>query len=145
MNRVRMSMKTLHPAYRVRDLARSLVFYGKVGFREVGRVAPGDGSTLVMLNLPGDGDVVTLELVADPGLESLEIGNGFSHLAVQVDDLAATLADLAAQGVGFDGPQRPAGEAGPKTAFVRDPDGYRLELVEWPPGHPDGITRADFR
>ena len=45
----------------VRDLARSLAFYGKAGFREVGQVAPGDGSTLVMLNLPGDGDVVTLE------------------------------------------------------------------------------------
>ena len=140
-----MTMKTLHPAYRVRDLARSLAFYSKIGFREIGRVAPGDGSTLVMLNLPGDGDVVTLELVADPGRASLELGNGFSHLAVQVDALDSKLADLAAQGVGVDGPRRPAGAAGPTTAFVRDPDGYRLELVEWPPGHADGLTRADFR
>jgi lactoylglutathione lyase len=138
-------MKTLHPAYRVRDLARSLAFYARVGFREVGRVAPGDGSTLVMLNLPGDGDVVTLELVADPGLGALQPGNGLSHLAIQVADLDAKVADLAAQGVAVDGPRRPAGAAGPKTAAVHDPDGYRLELVEWPPGHPDGLTRADFR
>ncbi len=123
-------MKTLHTAYRVQDLDRSVGFYGTVGFREIGRVVPGDGPTLVMLNLPGDGEVVTLELVADPGLGSLELGNGFSHLAVQVDDLDAKLADLAAQGVDFDGPRRPAGEAGPKTAFVRDPDGYRIELID---------------
>jgi lactoylglutathione lyase len=138
-------MKTLHPAYRVADLARSLGFYGAVGFQEIGRVALGDGRNLLMLNLPGDGDVVTLELVVDPGLEAHTLGIGFSHLAVQVADLDGKLADLAAQGIGFDGPQRPAGADGPKTAFVRDPDGYRLELVEWPPGHPDGMTRADFR
>jgi lactoylglutathione lyase len=137
-------MKTLHPAYRVRDLDRSADFYARVGFREIGRVAFADGSTLLMLNLPGDGEVVTLELVYDPRLDPLEIGNGFSHLAVQVDDLAATLADLAAKGIGVDGPHRPGGDAGPRTAFVRDPDGYRIELVQWPPGHPDGITRADF-
>jgi lactoylglutathione lyase len=137
-------MKTLHPAYRVRDLDRSAGFYAKVGFREIGRVAFADGSVLLMLNLPGDGEVVTLELVYDPRLDPLEIGDGFSHLAVQVDDLAATLADLTRKGIDVDGPHRPGGEAGPTTAFVHDPDGYRIELVQWPPGHPDGITRADF-
>jgi len=137
-------MKTLHPAYRVRDLACSAAFYEKVGYREIGRVAFADGSTLLMLNLPGDGEVVTLELVHDPLLDPLEIGDGFSHLAVQVDDLAATLADLTRKGIDVDGPHRPGGESGPRTAFVRDPDGYRIELVQWPPGHPDGLTRADF-
>ena len=63
---------------------------------------------------------------------------------MQVDDIDAKLAELAGQGVAFDEPQRPAGEAGPKTAFVRDPDGYRLELVQWPPAHADAVTRADF-
>ena len=97
-----------------------------------------------MLNLPGDGEAATLELAHDPGIDRLEIGNGFSHLAVQVEDLAATLADLATKGVGFDGPHLPDGETGPKTAFLHDPDGYRIELVQWRAGHPDGITRADF-
>ena len=137
-------MKTLHTAYRVQNLDRSADFYRKVGFREIGRVTIGVGSILVMLNLPGDGDLVTLELVYDRGVGSLDIGNGFSHIVVQVDNLDATLGDLAEKGVGFDAPQRPAGEGGPMTSFVRDPDGYRIELVEWPPGHPDGITRADF-
>jgi lactoylglutathione lyase len=137
-------MKTLHVAYRVQDLDQSVDFYQKVGFREIGRVTIGDGSTLVMLNLPGDGDVVTLELVYNPGMDRLEIGNGFSHIVVQVDDLDATLASLAQHGISFDEPQRPGGEAGPRTSFVPDPDGYRIELVQWPPGHADGITRADF-
>ena len=136
-------MKTLHPAYRVQDLERSADFYGKVGFREIGRVTFEDGLILLMLNLPDDGDVVTLELVYDPRIH-LEIGNGFSHIAVQVAELEAYLADLTSHGIQVDGPHRPAGEAGPRTAFVRDPDGYRIEFVQWPPGHPDHMTRADF-
>jgi lactoylglutathione lyase len=137
-------MKTLHTAYRVSDLVRSVDFYQKVGYREIGRVTFEGGSVLVMLNLPGDGDEVTLELAYDPNIAAVDIGTGFSHIVVQVDTLDATLADLAAKSVGFDEPQRPAGEHGPKTCFLRDPDGYRIELVEWPPGHPDGLTRADF-
>ena len=137
-------MKTLHTAYRVQNLDRSVDFYGKVGFREIGRVTLGDGRILVMVNLPGDGEVVTLELVYDQNVDSFELGTGFSHIVVQVDNLDSTLADLAAKGLGFDEPQLPDGENGPRTCFVRDPDGYRIELVEWPPGHADGITRADF-
>jgi len=137
-------MKTLLTAYRVSDLRRSVDFYEKVGFTEIGRVAFEDGSMRVMLNLPGDGDMATLELAYDPKIDSIELGTGFSHIAVQVDNLDSKLADLAEKGVGFDEPQRPAGDNGPKTSFVRDPDGYQIEVVEWPPGHPDGITRADF-
>ena len=87
-------MRTLHTAYRVQDLARSADFYEKVGFQEIGRVTLEDGSILLMLNLPGDGEVVTLELVSESGTNAIQIGNGFSHIAVQVADLAATLADL---------------------------------------------------
>jgi lactoylglutathione lyase len=137
-------MKTLHTAYRVLHLDRSLDLYAKVGFGEIGRVSFGDGSILVMLNLPGDGEVVTLELVYDPKLDSIEVGTGFSHIVVQVNDLDAKLVELLEKGVTVDEPQRPAGDNGPKTCFVRDPDGYRIELVQWPPGHADGITRADF-
>ena len=136
-------MKTLHPAYRIRDLTRSIDFYKRVGFQLVGRVEVAGGATLLMLNLPGDGDVVTLELVHDLD-QPLDVGNGFSHLAVQVDDLTATLARLAENGVAFSEPELPGGNGGPKTSFVHDPDGYRIELVQWPPGHPDAMTRADF-
>src|SRR6266536_2585805 len=137
-------MKMLHTAYRVRDLNRSIDFYGKVGFREIGRIVFENGSTLVMLNLPGDCDLVTLELTYKPTLHSLEIGNGFSHIVVQVDRLDTAMAELTTRGVAFDELQTPAGDNGPKTSFLHDPDGYRIELVEWPAGHPDGITRADF-
>jgi lactoylglutathione lyase len=75
---------------------------------------------------------------------STDVGNGFSHLAVQVDDLAATLSSPAKRGVAFSEPELPAGDGGLKTSFLRDPDGYRIELVQWPPGHPDAMTRADF-
>jgi lactoylglutathione lyase len=134
-------VKTLHTAYRVSDLERSADFYRKVGFREIGRVPLADGSTLVMLNLPGDGEVVTLELVHDPTLGAVELGSGFSHIVVQVEDLAATLSELRSSGV----PCGPIEYPGPAVCNLLDPDGYRIELVEWPPGHPDGITRADFR
>jgi len=40
--------------------------------------------------------------------------------------------------------QQPAGPDGPRTSWLTDPDGYRIELVQWPPGHPDGISAADF-
>ena len=138
-------MKTLHTAYRVSDLARSLAFYRTVGFREIGRVAPGDASLLVMLHLPDDGNVVTLELVHAPAHGVVEIGTGFSHIAVQVDDLAAALATLAAVGIACGGIERPGGEVGPAVCTLHDPDGYCIELVQWPSGHPDGITSADFR
>jgi catechol 2,3-dioxygenase-like lactoylglutathione lyase family enzyme len=58
-------MRTLHPAYRITDLATSLAFYGAIGFEQVGRVDMGDGVTLTMLKFPAD-DVVTLELVHRP-------------------------------------------------------------------------------
>ena len=137
-------MKTILTAYRVGDFERSAEFYRTLGYQEIGRVAFEDGTIRLMLNLPGDGEAATLELVHDPGIESLAIGNGFSHIAVQVDDLSATLAALTAQGIACGEPQLPGGGDGPRIAFLHDPDGYRIELVQWPPGHAAGITRADF-
>jgi lactoylglutathione lyase len=97
-----------------------------------------------MLNLPGDGEFVTLELFSDPAAEPLVIGNGFSHLGVQVDDIAATMRALQEAGIEPSELELPAGEMGPKTCSVFDPDGYRIELVQWPPGHAEGMSRADF-
>jgi hypothetical protein len=55
-----------------------------------------------------------------------------------------TLADLAAKGIVAEPPELPDGEDGPRTSWITDPDGYRIELVQWPAGHADGITEADF-
>lgn len=94
---------------------------------------------------PGRPRVLFLaDKVDDGGRQPVARGTGFSHIAVQTDDLAATLADLAEKGVSFEEPQRPASADEPRTSVLLDPDGYRLELVQWPPGHPDDMTRADF-
>jgi lactoylglutathione lyase len=136
-------MKTLHTAYRVTDLAASLVFYSALGYQEVGRIDIGRGASLTVLKFTGE-DVGTLELVHRPADGSVDIGTGFSHLVVQIDNLASSIEALSQSGLKPDPPQRPGGPNGPRTSWLTDPDGYRIELVEWPSGHPDGITAEDF-
>ena len=136
-------MKTLLTAFRVSDLERSRLYYAQVGFREIGSVDT-DDAFRVMLNLPGDGDEVTLELVSEPSAGRIQLGNGFSHIAVQVDDLDGMLADLSEADIDIGEPELPGGPDGPKTAFLFDPDGYRIELVQWPPGHGASLTSGDF-
>jgi lactoylglutathione lyase len=136
-------MITLHSAYRVTDLAASLDFYTALGYGQVGRVDIEDGASLTMLKFPSE-EVVTLELVHRPADGPVDIGTGYSHLAVQVDNLSATVEALS-KAVLRPGPvERPGGPDGPQTSWLTDPDGYRIELVQWPPGHADGITAADF-
>jgi len=92
-----------------------------------------------MLKLPGD-EFVTLELVHDPAGDPA--APGFSHFAVQVESMAATVARLAAAGIQVDDVVSPA--AGMHTTNLTDPDGRTIELVEWPPGHPVGMSAADW-
>jgi lactoylglutathione lyase len=136
-------VKTLHTAYRVTDLAVSLDFYFALGYQEVGRISVGDGASLTVLKFPSE-EVVTLELVHRPARGPVEVGTGFSHLVVQVDDLAAYAGVLSRRGLQLEPEQQPAGPDGPRTSWLSDPDGYRIELVQWPAGHADGITAADF-
>jgi lactoylglutathione lyase len=137
-------VRTLHTSYRVSDLSVSLDFYIAVGYTQVGRVDLGGGASLTMLNFPGE-EVVTLELVHRPAAGAVDIGTGFSHIPVQVDDLRATLARLSDAGLKPGPVERPGGQDGPQVSWLTDPDGYRIELVQWPPGHAYGITAADFQ
>lgn len=132
-------MKTLHVAYRVTDLNRSLAYYSDLGYIEAGHVGVGDGTRLVFLKFP-DEPVVTLELVH----RRVDVGNSFDHLVIQTDALADAREILTEAGLEPVPPQYPAGAEGPITLWLTDPDGYPIELVEWPPGHADGITAADF-
>jgi len=136
-------VKTLFVAYRVTDLDRSLRFYTALGYGELGRVEVGDGSCLVILKFPGE-PAASLELVHRPADGPVDVGSGIDHLAVQVDTLTVTLKTLAEAGLEPEPVQYPGGPRGPKTSWLTDPDGYRIELVEWPFGHSDGITAADF-
>jgi lactoylglutathione lyase len=135
--------KTLHVAYRVTDLSASLQFYEALGYAELGRVEIGDGATLTMLKFPSE-DVVSVELIHRPTDGPVEAGSGFSHLVVQVDDLANAIEALAGAGLAPTPAEMPGGPSGPQTSWLTDPDGYRIELVQWPPGHPSGISAADF-
>lgn len=136
-------MKTLHAAYRVTDLAAALGFYETLGYEVVGRVDLDGGASLTMLMFPTE-EFVSLELVHRSTDEPVDLGTGFSHLPVQVDDLVGTVESLSRAGLRPGPIEEPGGADGPRTAFVTDPDGYRIELVQWPPGHPDGLTRADW-
>ncbi|NUR94294.1 MAG: VOC family protein [Kribbellaceae bacterium] len=126
-------MKSILFALRVTDLERSLAFYAKVGYVSLGKVPFDDGSSLVWLRLP-DEDSVSLELVHRPADGPVEV-SGFEHFAVEVDSLDATLSRLTESGLEPGEPET-HGPDGPKTSWLLDPDGYRLELVEWPPGGP---------
>jgi len=133
-------MRTLQIALRVTDLDASLAFFTALGYELVGEVPETPLGHLSMLKLPGD-DFVSLELVHDPsGVPDVE--TGLSHVAVHVELLDETVSRLASAGIRAEPVTSPAPDL--RTTHITDPDGRRIELVEWPPGHPDGLTAADW-
>jgi len=121
----------IHTCYRIVDIDRSVAFYNALGFEEVGRFQLPDGATNVFMGLPDDG--ARLELTCNPGVSSYEIGTGYGHIAVTADDLDGTLTALAAQGIEPERPPYTVREGGNRLCFVRDPDGYRIEIIEQDP------------
>jgi lactoylglutathione lyase len=123
------AMRFVHTCVRVRDIDASLRFYEALGYERRGRLQF-DGAYNIYLGLPGDGD--TLELTVNEGqTESYDLGNGYGHIALVVDDLDAKVAELAERGYEPEKPPyHPGGreEVGP-ICFVQDPDGYRIELI----------------
>jgi lactoylglutathione lyase len=124
-----MSSSYLHTCYRIGEIERSVSFYEKLGFEESARMPIGDEAINVFLALPGEDP--RLELTYNFGVDSYELGTGYNHIAILVDDLDATLERLAAEGIEPERPPyRPGGRTeGHRIVFVRDPDGYRIELV----------------
>jgi lactoylglutathione lyase len=136
-------MRTLHLGLRVADLDRSLAFYRNVGYEVVGEVPETHLGHLTMLKLPGD-EFVTIEVVHDPNGAPVGTDTRLSHLVVQVDSMDATLIGLAAHGIDAEAPTSPDGSDDFRTTWIVDPDGNRIELVQWPAGHPKGMTATDF-
>jgi lactoylglutathione lyase len=122
----------IHTCYRITDIDKSVAFYNALGFEEVGRVPIRDEAINVFMNLPGDGDMPRLELTHNFGVDSYDIGSGYGHIAITADDLDATLERLKAQGIEPEKPPYSVREGGSRLCFVRDPDGYRLEIIEKP-------------
>ncbi|HKN93736.1 MAG TPA: VOC family protein [Thermoleophilaceae bacterium] len=118
----------IHTCYRIGDIDRSVAFYKALGFDEVGRMPIRDEAINVFMGLPGDG--ARLELTYNHGVDSYELGTGYNHIAVTTDDLDAKLANLAEQGIEPEKPPYTVREGGNRICFVRDPDGYRIELIE---------------
>ena len=118
----------IHTCYRIGDIDRSVSFYEKLGFEEVGRFPIRDEAINVFMGLPDDG--ARLELTYNHGVDSYEIGTGYGHIAVTVDDLDSTLTRLAEQGIEPERPPYNVREGGSRLCFVRDPDEYRIELIE---------------
>ena len=121
-------MELIHTCYRITDVDSSVAFYEALGFEERGRLPIRDEAINVFMGLPGDAD--RLELTYNFGVDSYEIGTGYGHIAVTVDDLDSTLERLAATGDRARGPPYSVREGGSRLCFVRDPDGYRIELIE---------------
>jgi|SRR5215218_1829701 len=123
----------LHTCYRIGDIDRSVAFYERLGFEERHRMPIGDEAINVFMGLPGEDP--RLELTHNFGVESYDLGTGYNHIAIAVEDLDGTLARLAEDGIEPEKPPyRPGGRTtGSRIAFVRDPDGYRIELVERSP------------
>ncbi len=121
-------MELAHTCYRITDIDRSVAFYTALGFEELRRMPIREEAINVFMGLPGDGP--RLELTYNFGVDSYELGTGYGHIAVTVDDLDGTLARLAEQRIQPERPPYTVREGGSRLCFVRDPDGYRIELIE---------------
>jgi lactoylglutathione lyase len=118
----------IHTCYRIGDIDRSVAFYEALGFEEMGRHPIRDEAINVFMGLPGDG--ARLELTYNHGVDSYELGTGYNHIAITASDLDATLAKLAEQGIEPERPPYTVREGGSRICFVRDPDQYRIEIIE---------------
>jgi lactoylglutathione lyase len=121
-------MELIHTCYRIGDIDRSVAFYEALGFEERRRMPIRDEAINVFMGLPGDGD--RLELTYNHGVGSYELGTGYNHIALTVEDIDATLERLGEKGIQPEKPPYRVREGGSRICFVRDPDGYRIELIE---------------
>jgi lactoylglutathione lyase len=124
-------MSLIHTCYRIFEIDRSVEFYTALGFSEIGRVPIRDEAVNVFMGLPDDGAEPRLELTYNIGRsEPYEIGTGYGHIAITTPDLDGTLSRLKEQGIEPERPPYSIREGGSRLCFVRDPDGYRIELIE---------------
>jgi lactoylglutathione lyase len=122
----------LHTMVRITDPAKSRVFYEALGFRfssEMDIVRNGELEATNYFFSIGDRENV-LELTFNHDGRTYEMGTAYGHIAIGVDDLDGTLAQLAEQGIEPERPPYQVTEGGSRICFVRDPDDYRIELIE---------------
>ena len=123
-------MALIHTCYRITDIDRSVSFYRALGFNEIGRIPIREEAVNVFMGLPDDGPEPRLELTYNFGVDSYDLGTGYNHIAITTPDLDTALENLKAQGIEPEKPPYTIREGGNRLCFVRDPDGYRIELIE---------------
>jgi lactoylglutathione lyase len=122
--------RVLHACYRITDPDRSIAFYEALGMEVRGKFPVRDEATNIFLGFPGQDD--QLELTHNFGVDSYDHGSAYAHIAVHVPDIHAELERLSEHGITPDKPPFAVREGAALIAFVRDPDGYRIELTERP-------------
>jgi lactoylglutathione lyase len=122
----------LHTMYRITDPEKSRAFYEALGFEfrnEFPIVRDGElEATNYFFGVPGQEE--ELELTFNHDGRTYELGTGYGHIAIGVDDLDGTLARLLEQGIEPEREPYRVREGGSRLCFVQDPDGYRIELIE---------------
>jgi lactoylglutathione lyase len=122
----------LHTMYRITDPERSRAFYEALGFeyrRELPIVRDGElEATNYFFGVPEQEE--ELELTLNHDGRTYDLGTGYGHIALGVDDLDGTLDRLREQGIEPERPPYSVREGGSRLCFVQDPDGYRVELIE---------------
>lgn len=124
-------MRLLHTMLRVGDLDRAIAFYTEVlGMRLLRRKDYPEGRfTLAFVGYGDESAHSVLELTHNWGVDSYERGTGYGHIAIEVDDVYAACTELAARGGEITRPAGPMKGGTTVIAFVRDPDGYAIELI----------------
>ena len=125
--------RILHTMIRVRDLDKSLDFYTRLlGMTQLRRKDfPGGKFTLAFVGYGGEADHTVIELTHNWDQEEpYDLGTGFGHVAIGVPDIYATCERLKAEGVAIPRPPGPMKHGTTVIAFIDDPDGYKIELVE---------------
>ena len=125
-------MRMLHTMIRVGDLERSLRFYCEVlGMQLLRRKDYPEGRfTLAFVGYGPEDTNTVVELTHNWDTDRYELGTGFGHLALGVEDLYATYDALRARGAKIVREPGPMKHGGSEIAFVEDPDGYRIELIQ---------------
>ncbi len=125
-------MRILHTMLRVGDLDRSLKFYTEVlGMRLLRRADYPEGKfTLAFVGYQEEKDGAVLELTFNWGVDRYELGTGYGHIALEVDDAYAACAEIKRRGGMVTREAGPMKHGSTVIAFVQDPDGYKVELIQ---------------
>lgn len=125
-------MRLLHTMLRVGNLERSLDFYTNVlGMRLLRRKEYPEGEfTLAFVGYGEESDTAVIELTWNWGTDSYELGNGFGHIAIGVEDIYAVCDEIKRRGGSVPREPGPMKHGTTVIAFVEDPDGYKIELIE---------------